>query len=347
MNKEQWNTIKKCAAMEPVEKTPVGLIVDSPWIPGYVGMSTMDYFTIPEKWFEANMKVKKDFADVIFIPDFWVEYGMALEPSGFGSKINFYENSTPTVEHLIKSFEDIEFINSIGLPNPKTDGLMPFALNLYKNMEYKVREAGESVKIVAARGPLTIASHLMGLTEFLIAIKIDPVNVKRLLKTTAALTKNWLEAQAEVLSEVEGVMILDDIVGFLSKEDYLEFAHPYMKEIFNSFSGNVKIYHNDTDNPVCYEFLEELGVNIFNFTHKQKISKVRELVGNKVCLLGNIPPLDVLGKGTPETVKTATKECLDEYADNKGLIISSGGGASPGTPAENILAMVKEAMSTS
>ena len=113
------------------------------------------------------------------------------------------------------------------------------------------------------------------------------------------MTINWLAAQAEVLKEVEGVLVLDDIVGFLSKEDYLEFAHPYFKKIFDSFSGSVKIYHNDTDNTAYYGFLEDLGINIFNFTYKQEISAVRKLVGNKICLLGNLPPLDVLVQGSP------------------------------------------------
>lgn len=174
MKRKQWDVLKKCAAMESMDKIPVGLIVDSPWIPAYTGISTMDYFTIPEKWFTANMKVKEDFPELILIPDFWAEYGMATEPSVFGCRINFFENNTPTVNHIIPSADDLDVVGQFKAPNPKTDGLMPFILNLYKNMEPKVKEMGESVKIVAGRGPLAIATHLMGLTEFLIGMKIDP-----------------------------------------------------------------------------------------------------------------------------------------------------------------------------
>jgi MtaA/CmuA family methyltransferase len=343
MNQKEWDIIKKCAVMEEPDSVPVALIVDSPWLPGYTGMSTLDYFTMPDKWFEAHLKIKKDFPGLIFLPDFWVEYGMATEPSGFGCRINFFENSTPTINHLIPSADDLDRIDSLALPNPKRDGLMPLALNLYKNMEAKAKAVGESIKIVAARGPLTIATHLMGLTEFLIALKTDPDNTHKLLKLTATLTKNWLQAQAEVLSEVEGIMVLDDVVGFLSKEDYLEFAHPYLQDILKSFPECLKIYHNDTDNPVCYEFLEELGINIFNFTHKQDIAKVRQLVGDKVCLLGNIPPLDVLAQGNPEQVQEATALCLRSHGAKRGIILSAGGGASPGTSRENLLAMMDAA----
>jgi uroporphyrinogen-III decarboxylase len=344
MKKAQWDMLKKCAAMEAAEKPPVGLIVDSPWMPGYTGISTLDYFTIPDKWLEANFKIKKDFPEVIFIPDFWVEFGMAAEPSGFGCRVNFYEHNTPTVNHMIPSADDLDVAASMKAPNPKTDGLMPLILNLYKNIEPAVKAAGESVKIVAARGPLAVAAHLMGVTEFLVGLKIDPDNTHRLLRITSTLAKNWLAAQAEALSEVEGILVLDDVVGFLSREDCIEFVEPYMKEIFGAFPSCLKLFHNDTDNPVCYEFIEGWGVNIFNFTHKQEITKVRELVGSKVCLLGNIPPLDVLTQGTPEGVKEATLKCIESYGRKPGLIVSAGGGVSPGTPGANIRALIDAAV---
>ncbi|AOQ22839.1 Uroporphyrinogen decarboxylase [Moorella thermoacetica] len=338
MNLSQWSIIKKCVNMEELIQVPVGLIVDSPWIPGYVGISTMDYFTIPEKWLEANIKIIKDFPKIIFLPGFWVEYGMATEPSGFGCKINFYPDRTPTINHIINSPEEAE---DIFVPNPQTDGLMPFVLNIYRNIEPKVKDLGRCIKVVAARGPLTIASHLMGVTNFLIGLKTDPANTHKLLKKTTTLAKNWLEAQAEVLSEVEGIMVLDDIVGFLSQDDYLEFAHPYLKEIFDAFPQCIKMYHNDSDNIVCFSYLQDLSINIFNFTHLQDIAKVRQLVGNKICLLGNIPPLDVLTNGTPDMVAEAAVNCLNQHGNKAGIILSAGGGTSPGTPGRNIHALIK------
>ncbi|GEA19142.1 uroporphyrinogen decarboxylase family protein [Moorella sp. E306M] len=340
MNSYQWSIVKKCANMEELNQVPVGLIVDSPWIPGYVGISTIDYFAMPDKWLDANMKIIEEFPEIIFLPGFWVEYGMATEPSGFGCKINFYPDRTPTINHIINSPEEAE---DIPIPDPRTDGLMPFVLNIYRNIEPRVKDLGRCIKVVAARGPLTIASHIMGVTNFLIGLKTDPANTHKLLKKTAALTRNWLEAQAEVLSEVEGIMVLDDIVGFLSQEDYLEFAHPYLKEIFTAFPQCIKMYHNDSDNVVCFSYLEDLSINIFNFTHLQDIARVRQLVGEKICLLGNIPPLDVLTNGTPDKVEEAARDCLHQHGGKAGIILSAGGGTSPGTPGENIHALIKAA----
>ena len=264
--------------------------------------------------------------------------GMAAEPSGFGCKTSFYANKTPAVYPMVSTIEEIDRIKT---PNPLTDGLMPIILNLYRHVEQRVMDAGHMIKIVAARGPLAIATHLMGVTGFLLGLKLDPQNTHRFLEITTKAAINWLEAQAGVLSEVEAVMLLDDIVGFLSPEDYLEFAHPYLKEVFDAFPNAIKFFHNDMDNPVSFEHLWELPVHIFNFTHLQPIENVRDLVGPRVCLMGNVPPLDVLGKGDDQQVLETALNCLRSHPEREGFILSAGGGVSPDTPEGNLIALVK------
>jgi uroporphyrinogen decarboxylase len=338
MKPEQWEIIQKCAAIQAVQPPPIGLIVDSPWIPGYLGISTLDYLAIPDVWLEANLEVVRRFPEIIFLPGWWVEMGMAAEPSGYGCKVSFYPDKTPAVHKLIDSVEEASRLQA---PNPLSDGLMPIILNLYRRLEPRVNDAGYQIKIVAARGPLATATHLMGVTNFLLGLKLDPDNTHQLLRMTTATAKEWLEAQTETLSEVEGVMLLDDIVGFLSPDDYLEFAHPYLKQIFDAFPGAVKLLHNDMDNPVSYPHLWELPIQIFNFTHQVRIDKVRELVGPKVCLMGNVAPLDVLTKGTPEMVLSEALACLEAHPGDSGLILSAGGGVSTGTPGENVAALIQ------
>ncbi|MBN1147641.1 MAG: uroporphyrinogen decarboxylase family protein [Anaerolineales bacterium] len=338
MKPEQWETIQKCADMQAVHPTPVGLIVDSPWIPGYLGISTLDYLMIPEIWLQSNLEIMRRFPEIIFLPGFWVEMGMAAEPSGYGCKVSFYADKTPAVHPMSASVEEAGRLRA---PNPIHDGLMPLILSLYRWLEPKVKDAGRQIKIVAARGPLATAAHLVGVTNFLLGLKLDPENTHRLLRKTTATAKQWLQAQTETLSEVEGVMLLDDIAGFVSEADYLAFAHPYLKEIFDAFPGTVKLFHNDMDNPVSYPHLWELPVHIFNFTHLISLGKARKLVGPKVCLMGNVAPLDVLTKGTPELALEKALACLESHSGDRGLILSAGGGVSTGTPGENVAALVK------
>ena len=53
----QWETFKRAARREKLDKVPMALIVDSPWIPGYLGIKHMDYYLDPELWFESNLKI--------------------------------------------------------------------------------------------------------------------------------------------------------------------------------------------------------------------------------------------------------------------------------------------------
>lgn len=341
MKQEQWDVVLAAVAMRELEAIPAALIVDSPWIPGYVGISHLDFHSDMVMWWIAQQQIRADFPDVIFLPDYWVEFGMAAEPSGFGCKFNFYPDKTMTIEHLIQSADDIELLADLPIPNPRRDGLMPLAANYYSRVARLARDVGDPIRMVSARGPLNVATYIMGVTEFLVALKIYPDEVHALLRKTTANAKRWLEVQAEAVGGVEGILLLDDIIGFLSVEDYQEFVHPYFKEIYDAFSVPVKMLHNDTENPASYPHLAELGVNLFNFTYERELSEVRRLCGDSICLLGNIPPLHVLTKGTPEEVAAETTRRLDDYGSRRGLIMSAGGGASPGMPAANLRAMAE------
>jgi uroporphyrinogen-III decarboxylase len=62
----------------------------------------------------------------------------------------------------------------------------------------------------------------------------------------------------------------------------------------------------------------------------------------RVALMGNVPTLDVMVRGTPAQAEAWARECVRK-TNGRGLILSAGGGISPGTPAETIEAVVKVA----
>lgn len=343
MNDTQWKLIKRCARCEPLDMVPAAMIVDSPWIPGYCNVSTIDFYSDLPTWLKCYEQIKADFPEMLLLPDYWVEMGMAAEPSSFGCKVHFYHNQPVMIGHLIEDADDLERIADISLPDPQRDGLMPLALNYYKRAFESLREKGEKIRMVATRGPLNIGTFLMSVSEFCIAIKSDPKNIHKLLSTTTKLCIRWLKAQMDVLPDIEGILVLDDICGFLSKEDYETFAQPYLKEIFDAFNVPVKMFHNDNFNNkyTTFPYLADLGVNIFNLSHKADIREARRQLGDKVCIMGNIPPLEVLTKGTPEIVYHETITRLDDYASKAGIMLSAGGGASPSMSKENCLALLK------
>jgi uroporphyrinogen-III decarboxylase len=58
-----------------------------------------------------------------------------------------------------------------------------------------------------------------------------------------------------------------------------------------------------------------------------------------MCLMGNVAPLELGVRGTPAQVREAALEVLRKMTGRK-LILSLGGGVSPGMPKANIEALV-------
>jgi uroporphyrinogen decarboxylase len=206
----------------------------------------------------------------------------------------------------------------------------------------RILEAGHMIPVVAARGPLCSAAFMRGLTQLMLDMADNPSGVHKLMSYTTDATIRWLRAQAEVIgSSIEGMLILDDIAGFLSRQHYLEFAHRYLKQVFDSFpTAWVKVYHNDANIEPFLEDLTDLGFDVLNWTHKLQLNEVRKRTRGKICLMGNIAPVEIGTRGAPQDVKRAALNLLRNVGRN-GLILSLGGGVSPGMPGANIMAMVE------
>jgi uroporphyrinogen-III decarboxylase len=335
-----WELFKQAARLEEPERVPVGLIVDSPWLPGYAGIDTRDYFLFPEKWLEVNLGLLERFPDVAWIPGFWVEYGMAAEPSAFGTKMRFYADRPPSIEPLVP---DLDFWAQAKPIDPREDGLMPLVLRLYETMDERLQAQGLAIRMVCARGPMTAASWLVGMTPLMMALATEPEKTSKLLDTVTTSIIRWLRVQLDVLREPGGVLVLDDLVGMVSPQHYEEMIHPHLRRIFDAFDGLIRVYHNDTPCPHLLEGLAEANFDVFNFSHKVDVAEVKAKMGHRVALMGNVPPLDLGVRGTPAEVAQWAKECLDEGAPGGGMILSFGGGVSPGTLPENIDALVEAA----
>lgn len=341
MRPDQWDTIKRAALGQPLPRIPVALIIDSPWLPGYAGVSHLDYYLDPECWFQVNLRFAREFPEVIPVPSWWVEYGMAIEPSVLGNRIHFFRDQPPGQTATLRRLADVEAWQPV---NPHTDGLMAFALHLYRIQAPRIRQAGYILPLVTARGPLCLASFLRGVTEFMMDLTEDPEGAHRLLDFATNTVIRWLEAQAEVLgNEVEGLFLLDDIPGMLSKRMYLEFAHPYLKRICDAFPADwIKIYHNDANIRPFLADLAASGFHVLNWTHNIDVREARQKLGGGICLMGNVAPLELGVRGTAEQVKAAAMQVL-EGAGDRGIILSVGGGVSPGMPRENVRALLEAA----
>jgi uroporphyrinogen-III decarboxylase len=337
MTDQQWTTLQKIIKGELVKPLPVGFIIDSPWLPNWYGIKILDYFSHDDLWLQANLKAIADFPEVMFLPGFWSEFGMCTEPSAFGARCTFPPDEFPHAHAIIKSPDDID---SLPEPDPRTDGLLPFVLNRLKLARPKIEAAGHKIRFAVARGPLNIAGYLMGVTEFMTLMLMEPEKAETLIKKITAYLKKWLQLQMETFPSIDGIFLLDDIIGFIGENEFRTFGLPYFKELYD-INVTVKFLHNDARCKVSAPFLPEIGVNLFNMGFDITLNELKQLTQNKVVLLGNIPPRDVLAAGDVAAVTKATTELVNSLTDRSRVILSCGGGMPPGVSSENIRTFVQ------
>jgi uroporphyrinogen decarboxylase len=340
MTDPQWQQLLRVFSGELLAPLPVGFIIDSPWLARWSGMSVLDYFTDDAAWLEVNLRAVRQFPDVLFFPGFWSEYAMCTEPSAFGAKCIWPEQEFPFAARMLWDYGEIARLKK---PNCRTDGMGPFVVKRLQHCRKAIESAGHAVRFATSRGPMNIATYLLGHTETFLGVKTNPAEIHRLLDVVTDYVVDWVRYQKELFDSIDGILILDDLIGFLGDRDFCEFALPYFQRIYNALDVRVKFLHNDCHGLVTARHLAEMGVNLFNFSFEHGLEQMRKECGERVVLLGNIPPRDVLARGTPDDVRRSVCDARESIADRRRLILSCGGGTPPGVSSANLTAFCEAA----
>ena len=120
-----------------------------------------------------------------------------------------------------------------------------------------------------------------------------------------------------------------------------EFVFPYLARVCREFPSAVKIFHI-CEPRIAHVLgrLGELGIDVLYFA--ADIAEVKEAVGGKACLMGNLSPIDLLLPGSPEQIQEEARRCIRVAAEpNGGYLLAPSGAFIPGTPAENIQAVLE------
>jgi uroporphyrinogen decarboxylase len=115
---------------------------------------------------------------------------------------------------------------------------------------------------------------------------------------------------------------------------------PYFRELF-SRDVRVRFLHNDAHCEASLPHLADLGINLFNMAFDTNLNDLKEATRNRIVMLGNIPPRDVLAAGSPEDVKKAVRSLAGSLKDRSRIVLSCGGGMPPGVSTANISAFLE------
>jgi len=311
-------------------------------VPG--ARNLLDYYKNVDIKLKSQLFPLDYFEDCLIMPGVWPDYGVVLEAAAFGCPIVWDENNPPYAVHYMENISDFKKMKPI---NPHEDGLMPAALKEYeymlKNLDKKYVKKLEYLDGCAlVTGPLEVAAAMLGHTNFFVSFYEEPELVKQLLEFITDGIIRYLKELEKIAGELKLVSMIEHNPGQISPAHFEEFAAPYISHIFGEFPNAIRLYHNEDNVTHVLSRIPSLNAQIWHFGDVV-LEKAKQTIGDKITLMGNIHPLNVLLKGTPEEVYRASKNCIEKMSYNGGFILCTGGGIAPGTTLENVSSMINAA----
>jgi uroporphyrinogen decarboxylase len=208
-------------------------------------------------------------------------------------------------------------------------------------------------------GPFSLASYLVGGTaEFLTQIALceaDEDQTKeaqlfRLMELSSDALIRFLRAGLEAGSDTAQAGDSLASLDMISPSIYEKYVYPYECKVFSAISaeaqerGAVTILHICGDTRKILPLMAKTGADVLEIDAKVNLAEARDLAGNSVALMGNLEPTTVLFQGTADHVRLESENCLRSVdALSGGFILGSGCEVVPGTPVQNMRAMVDAA----
>ncbi len=307
---------------------------------GWLKLDGRRYFLDPAYMMDAQVK---------FINRFNVEgalgpkFGVAIEPSFFGAKVIVPKDTSPWVEANLDTVNKLElFLRLYKEPDPYTAGHFPVLSQCY--FFYK-QQLGSLVKPpMGLIGPFDTAASLLGSTNIFLWIKDHPDLIHDLLEKITAFFIKHLGVRYELFEPSDRSLHLsDDLCGFLSKEDFIEFEFPYLKKIYDAYCDEESIRQFHCDGPLSHivDLIPEISINsLISFDPTIDIAMLKKKVGDRVCLKGNIHPIDFIRFSNPQSIRKEVQRLMNAAKKNGGYIMCTGGELADGTPDENIEALI-------
>jgi uroporphyrinogen decarboxylase len=325
--------VLSCISLKEPSKVPffpIGVMFDYM----YAGYTNRAWRESPDIMTEVGAKVIEDFDYDIYMlhPDDLVEY------EDIGITITNEEDFPPAVREYLPA--SVSTLNSLRLPdNLMKKGRAALYIEGLKNLK---REFGDRVFLVSRiAAPFTAVTLLLGIDETLIMMIENPALLRKYMDFL--LEYNDAAAQAELEAGADGIWLGDCVATshFISPGQYSTFAAEYAAasaERIRKREG-VVFYHGNEKSIEHLEIMSGLPFDAINIGEGVDIGKVKNRIGSRICIMGNMDTINDLQPKTPSQVENIVGEMVSKAKSGGGYIFCTGEGVPHHTPKENILAM--------
>jgi uroporphyrinogen decarboxylase len=258
-----------------------------------------------------------------------------------GQKLDFLDDDAPQLaDPLIKELDEIKRVR---LPDFSRDGRLPVYL---KATEIAVAEVGSEVCVsTVLAGPFTTAAALRGADVFVRDLYKNKEWVHQLLALCCEAGLGFID---EILKRKALPIVVEPIGSgsLVSPRMFSEFVAPYLKRIADHIHANggglPAVLHICGKTKPNWLVMREAEFDIWS-VDAVDMAELKEAAGDRVCLVGNVTPANLL-KNTPAEIDAEARVvCAKGMGSPRGFILGSGCEVPINTPGENIDALINAA----
>jgi len=318
-------------ALEEVEEVPAIPSV-SGWVAKFSGIPLKgllyDSTAIVKAQIEAQRAVGYDalfaYIDPLYVPE---AFGCPLLLRSSGADVSPLE------------INDKEDVNLLPIPDIRVDGRLPLILRVAEQL---VHFPEREVPVLGLmEGPLTTSSRILSADKMMKGLIKNRAMVEGMIEKVVQLLSEFGRALGEI--GVDGLIIADPVSSstLISPEFYRKYVLPHLQPLIKAIGIPVILHVCGNTQPIL-PLMAETGARVLSLDQCMDLTLAKQAVAGRCGIGGNVDPIQTLLLGTPEDVKRETLRCLRE-GGKKGFILMAGCAVPPGTPLENLKAMIESA----
>ncbi len=336
MPDSQSRFLKACRG-QPVDATPV-------WFMRQAGRYLPEYRAVRERYGLLEICKTPDLAAEVTITAaeklgvdaaiIFADLLLPVEP--LGMKLRFATGEGPVLENPIRDEQAIRRL--------RTDaaGELGFVAEAIR----RAREHfGGRLPIIGFAGaPFTLASYMIeggGSRDYL--------HTKSLLAGAPHLWSLLMQKLCDVLEPylldqvqagADAIQLFDSWAGCLAPEDYRRHVLPYSKRLIQAVQARgVPVIHFATGAAGLLAAMDEARAQVLGVDWRISLRRAWEMVSFRPAIQGNLDPVALFAP--PAELRRRVEAVLAEADRRPGHIFNLGHGILPGTPVENVQAVVE------
>ncbi len=362
---QRWNRTLQAVHMEKVDKIPFSYS-GSAYVARREGLTIAEFVSDYPKAIDAAVQFCKDLPGIdtlhtpIMNPDalktLWLSEvkvpGRDLPEDELWQIHEYKRMELEDYEKILKIGYGpwlAEYMQKLGDPGPSLAAFgqaMPVAIGrLASEAQVPVINAGGN-----CGGPIEGFCGARTLMEFFLDLVEEPELVKAAMdKAFEFLFANYvatLDALPAAARAVTGAWVGGWRAApyMLSHDTFMEFCWPYLEKLVMATleRGVLPILHFDSNWDSELETIATLPPRscILMLDGATDPRKAREILGDRMCLMGDVPS-QMLAYSTPNEVYEYTTKLIDDVGHDTGLIVSSGCDCPLNAKDENVDAMIQ------